>query len=154
MKLLSIILAAAPLADDDACPDDVHSGADGRPHGRPRPPQPGTGSPILINLAVPDHVGVDCPGIKSRHPAGTLFCGSPKPPGANVYEPSCDKSMTITYKGKSVTCVISFQATGVGLTTGAYVEIVPEAYKVLTGETYGGQLHGGTCTGVCNVARS
>jgi len=117
-------------------------------------PTPGSGSPILINLAVPDHVGVDCPGIQSRFPAGTLFCGSPKPPGANVFTPSCDKSMTISYKGKSVTCVISFQASGVGLTKDAYVEIVPEAYKVLTGETNGGQLFGGTCTGTCNIVRS
>ncbi|OQR89286.1 hypothetical protein ACHHYP_06372 [Achlya hypogyna] len=103
------------------------------PTSAPSPaPQPGNGVPILINLAVSSHVGVDCPGIQSRFPAGH----------------------ELNYNGKSVTCIISFQATGVGLTTGAYVEIVPEAYKVLTGETYGGQLTGGTCTGVCNVART
>ncbi|OQR82160.1 hypothetical protein THRCLA_23235 [Thraustotheca clavata] len=110
--------------------------------------------PILANLAVESHVGVDCPGIRSRWPASTYFCGSPKPPGKNIYTPSCDKKMTVSYKGKSVTCVISFQASGVGLTTGAYVELQPKAYKVLTGSTSGGQLHGGTCSGVCNVARS
>ncbi|OQS02255.1 hypothetical protein THRCLA_05351 [Thraustotheca clavata] len=117
-------------------------------------PAPGNGVPILVNLAVPSHVGVDCPGIQSRWPAGTYFCGSPKPPGSNVYTPSCDQKMTVSYQGKSVTCVISFQAAGVGLTTGAYVELVPEAYAVLTGSTYGGQFTGATCTGVCNIARN
>ncbi|KDO34640.1 hypothetical protein SPRG_00702 [Saprolegnia parasitica CBS 223.65] len=110
--------------------------------------------PILVNLAVESHVGVDCPGIRGRWSASTLFCGSPKPPGANVYTPSCDKSMAVSYLGKKVTCVISFQASGVGLTKGAYVELEPKAYKVLTGTTNGGQLKGATCTGVCNVARN
>ncbi|OQS03016.1 hypothetical protein THRCLA_04662, partial [Thraustotheca clavata] len=119
-------------------------------------PQPGSGNgiPILVNLAVPSHVGVDCPGIQSRWPTGTYFCGSPKPPGANVSTPSCDQNMAVSYQGKSVTCVISFQAAGVGLTTGAYVELVPEAYAVLTNSTYGVQFTGATCTGVCNVARN
>ncbi|OQS06421.1 hypothetical protein THRCLA_01545 [Thraustotheca clavata] len=117
-------------------------------------PTPSNGVPILVNLAVPSHVGVDCPGIQSRWPTGTYFCGSPKPPGSNVYTPSCDQKMTVSYQGKSVTCVISFQAAGVGLTTGAYVELAPEAYAVLTGSTYGGQFTGATCTGVCNVARN
>ncbi|OQR92225.1 hypothetical protein ACHHYP_03934 [Achlya hypogyna] len=121
---------------------------------KPSPSSPPSGGvPIVVNLAVPSHVGVDCPGIQSRFPPGTYFCGSPKPPGANVWAPSCDESMTISYNGKSVTCVISFQATGVGITTGAYVEIVPDAYAVLTGATYGGQFHA-TCTGRCNVARN
>ncbi|OQR80910.1 hypothetical protein ACHHYP_17060 [Achlya hypogyna] len=110
--------------------------------------------PILVNLAVESHVGVDCPGIRGRWPANTLFCGSPKPPGNNVWAPSCDQKLTVNYRGKSVTCVISFQASGVGLTNGAYVELEPKAYKVITGSTSGGQIHGATCTGVCNVARN
>nr|AIG56061.1 secreted protein [Achlya hypogyna] len=116
------------------------------PTSAPSPaPQPGNGVPILINLAVSSHVGVDCPGIQSRFPAAAR--------GQHL-RTVMRQGHELNYNGKSVTCIISFQATGVGLTTGAYVEIVPEAYKVLTGETYGGQLTGGTCTGVCNVART
>ncbi len=118
----------------------------------PTNPPSGGGVPIIVNLAVPDHVGVDCPGIQSRWPTGTVFCGSPKPPGAG-WAPSCDHKMTISYKGKSATCVISFQASGVGITNGAYVEIVPEGYAQLTGATYGGQFPA-TCSGTCNVARN
>ncbi|KDO32022.1 hypothetical protein SPRG_03239 [Saprolegnia parasitica CBS 223.65] len=116
------------------------------------PTNPPSGVPIIVNLAVPDHVGVDCPGIQSRWPAGTVFCGSPKPPGAG-WAPSCDQKMTISYQGKASTCVISFQASGVGITNGAYVEIVPTGYMQLTGASYGGQFPA-TCTGTCNVARN